>query len=1028
MQESNSIAAGKARAAWAAWAAALGVLLVAAPPAEAARSTNKTESRVGITVVTDSSTMALEQLYFGIRMAVLELNANTTFLQDVTIYMNRLVMPSFSTKPATVYDSSITMCDSGNQLALAETMSSTAAMAANMVCPKYHQFSTNSAIPALSDKTIYPLFFRFVTNLGQKIRISVSIFKYFGWSKIGMVYGASGLWPPSAATALQYFPQAGIDIVAIYKVPDYKSSLSQYYYPQIKAGFEYLRSTNIRVFLLAVSSSNIIDIMMAANRTDLVGPNYVWVSIQSGVTYDTAGQARWDTTLDPSVMRGVLLTSSQAGPFASDPFYQAWFTRMQAFVSYSIANDASLYTTMNFAQTNTKSPDYPQNFFFDDPGTNTLPSSNVLIGYDGMMAIARAWEAAIIKAGTNGQALANGSLLSSISLNDVTSQLGIYANVYGIKVFASSGDPVVNPYFVNQIDGTSLAGGTINTGTMFVDPVSGAAMFTPDPAKFFWSGNRSFSDVPISYVPSSTEYPDWASPGVRFMIAISSLASLYCLGLATGLMVLRAEPLIRAASPYILFVTALGLAIVPLNVYTLIDKHKSIGCSLRAFPIGLGLTIALSSMGAKASAAHDVALQLYSSMLMQDKALYVMTAIMTGLMGIILIVFRFVAPIQEVVLYIEAADRYVYTCGTTTRASTAGVIIVMVIIILLMLGVIALAYAIRGIPDQFNDVKELSYGFYLIFVFGAVLMAEGFSDTSSVSRQFYVENITISIATILVATFMVGMPIFRQLTTTAIFKLRSTSRSSKSSHSRSTANASASESDMLSDRARSPPASKRSGDLLGRGGPANAKSSGDVLSDKEEDAGKETDKEGPSAAQIARAKKKQKKIEAKTLLYRDMKVETKKAMLSPDQYAKFKTCKAAMLKEKSAVILRGKYLPQWRRIRFMIFLDPANVLRFTLRAEDDGFHYVNFIGIRSMRAIEASEFGFQNVIDMQFDTYRILVPFEDHLLMHVWANAIARMVVSHTDPAQIGSMLQNEYFSEFTLTKLVVPKIKVTKK
>eukprot|EP00842_Homolaphlyctis_polyrhiza_P000860 jgi/Hompol1/1775/HPOL_005715-RA len=102
----------------------------------------------------------------------------------------------------------------------------------------------------------------------------MSIYKYFGWTRLALISSPGALFSTMAASVKSYFPTHGIDISSSTVVPLYDPTISLYYFPQLQNTFEFLKVTKLRIFMLVTDAYLIQDLMMAANRTGLMGYDY----------------------------------------------------------------------------------------------------------------------------------------------------------------------------------------------------------------------------------------------------------------------------------------------------------------------------------------------------------------------------------------------------------------------------------------------------------------------------------------------------------------------------------------------------------------------------------------------------------------------------------------------------------------------------------------------------------------------------------------------------------------------------------
>ncbi|KAL2911750.1 hypothetical protein HK105_208753 [Polyrhizophydium stewartii] len=175
------------------------------------RPSSKAANSVKIGFIDVGSAISADQFYFGMLMAGNEINANATILQDVTLTFPRIRMQSATTRPAAVYDSVASLCDSGQYRAFLCRTNSATAQAIALICP---------TIPT------YPLFYRSQMPITPNILTMIAMFRYFGWMKTGIVFSASGVYPEANTVSKQLFPAYGIQVLTSIKIPDYDATIS----------------------------------------------------------------------------------------------------------------------------------------------------------------------------------------------------------------------------------------------------------------------------------------------------------------------------------------------------------------------------------------------------------------------------------------------------------------------------------------------------------------------------------------------------------------------------------------------------------------------------------------------------------------------------------------------------------------------------------------------------------------------------------------------------------------------------------
>nr|KAJ3421563.1 hypothetical protein HK105_003092 [Polyrhizophydium stewartii] len=661
------------------------------------RPSNKTANAVNIGFLDVGNVVTADQFYFGMLMAGNEINANATILQDVTLTFPRIRMQSATTRPAAVYDSVASLCDSGQYRAF--------------LC----SINTNNTLTYS-----YPLFYRSQTPLTPNILTMIAMFRYFGWKKTGIVYGASGLYPETNDASKQMFPAYGIQVLTSIKIPDYDSTISTLYYPQIKAQFDFLAQTKLRIFCAYFDTAVVLDVAMAANRTGLIGRDY-----------------------------GFLVPSFSTAPNPADPYYAAFFPRFQTFATWTIANQAGLYRDINFGQTDSRQQDYPRNFFYGDPPTDSIPAQSVIFAYDVTRALAYTLEQIIVDAQTTGAALANGSLASAITLAKLTKDYTTKPMLVTIPAFTPQGDPLPNPLIIVELQGKSFTDVYDTVASVSLDPVTGNGNMTIDKSKFFWNGNRSLSDVPIDSMPDKEDFVKTSDTIVVVMLALFVIVK-------------EKSQFIRLFSPRLLAGISIGLALMQVNSFLLVGKNKPVGCALRPWPVPVGVSVVLASIVAKNLRIISVFAFSMSRMLSlfdRLKKIHII-AIHTVLIlvpMILLAVVTAISPMTSDAVYANWLDGYQYTC-VASAAVNAAVAAVVVWIALLMIGTWVLCYLNSGLPDAYNDTIESAGSAAIILLLGALAFLAGASPATATSA-FALEMVCTAVAGVTVLMLMLGKPV-----------------------------------------------------------------------------------------------------------------------------------------------------------------------------------------------------------------------------------------------------------------------------
>nr|KAJ3419643.1 hypothetical protein HK105_006709 [Polyrhizophydium stewartii] len=401
--------------------AALALVAAAATGAgggPAIRADNKSDAVLAVAVLSDGYPYRPDQQFFGMRMAALEINNLSTLLPGATLNVQRVTLPPMS-QLAAIYDKAVDICDSRNFSFLAGNLRSSTTYATTIVCPNIPFVSTLSSAPVLSDKT----------------RASISHFKYFGWSKVGLVVSNTGILPDLRAMYFSMFSESGINILANVLIPAYNPAISRLYYPQIRQPFEFLKASRLRIFVACIDAAQMIDIMLAANQTGLVGRDYgMYTDINMSQTdasqQDYPGSLFLDdpgTDNQPSLFVTSAYDAVWATAYAFDELWLAPFGTMLLIITILVKVDGPT----PFMFVTWKAPSKSQLVYIDDSDTykwvcKSPPESHpwIDIGFALMLIVAICAGVLVAMNGNLPKQL-NDSLNAHITLLVVTLNIGL---------------------------------------------------------------------------------------------------------------------------------------------------------------------------------------------------------------------------------------------------------------------------------------------------------------------------------------------------------------------------------------------------------------------------------------------------------------------------------------------------------------------------------------------------------------------------------------------------------------------------
>ncbi|KAL2915160.1 hypothetical protein HK105_205266 [Polyrhizophydium stewartii] len=748
--------------------AALAWMLPAAAPARVA---DKTANNITVLLIDGGLTQAADQAFFGMHMAASEINANPSVLPDATLQIRRVVIYDYSAPLAEVYDLAVEYCDDSIVNAMFGALDNDRMV--GLVCPQLSHFAAYDDSDVIDNKKIYPLYYRTVETRSQDVLMCAAVYKHFGWTRIGFV--STSAWMDKVPIYIAIFMQHGISVLESASIDHYNPSISKYYYPQLRRSFERLKMSKLRIFLALVDTSTIIDVMMAANATGMIGRDYFWSS-GAWIVYDSVIQDRWENTITDDIFNGLMLVTIPTGPFPEEPSYQDWLPRFYNFSNWTTTNEPSLYWSLDTSGTDPTSPTTPENIFFDDPGTNVITAYCTLMCYDAMTALAHTFEQLITDMNSTAEAVANRTLLSSLTLSRLTSPFAQIPSVFGVTEFTSQGDPELSPGLAVQYK-TMTAAAVV--GSMVIDPITKEIVVSIDNSTFVWGGGRAFNDTPIDFPPPDEDFVDLRNPGVRLMLALAAATAAVCLAAGVAVLGHQSDGPVFRQKPRYLATIALGFAVIQGNSATLVGRDNASLLITKAFQLLIfNQEPAIVNM-------------------IKPKYFPIIQAAQICVSLILIASAAIAPPIRSTPLYIEQFDGYRYVCSATlTKQLLLNVVFAW--IVLLLAAVLCLQLLCRDIPDAFNTTRQTSASVILMVILAAICASQSPLETPA-TTQFYLETGSAVLGALICCLLLLGWPLLE-----ARSQVKRGAKHVLSTNSGSRTRAKLSASDLTSQKASSP--------------------------------------------------------------------------------------------------------------------------------------------------------------------------------------------------------------------------------
>ncbi|KAI8928250.1 periplasmic binding protein-like I [Entophlyctis helioformis] len=745
------------------WLVALMVWSVWAGSAGAARSANKSETRLKF-VVMGETYLESDQLFFAARMVADEVNGRTDIMPDATIEVVReRDILAYDERSATVMDNAVRLCETPGVMGFSAELASSVVIKALSVCPMVPAFSVSAAGDQLSQKARFPLFWRYTSTWGQTIRASIGFFKYFGWTKVGILYMNYGNFPKVSQIYFDMFPHEGIEVAAKVSIEPYRPP--GLYYDQIRPSFEFLKSTKLRIFVVIGIGSDLPEIMMAANLTGLYGRDYVWTTPQDYASIGDIDNSRWDVPISPAILQGLTCIKNDPGTFQENAYTTAWTSRYETAINYAIANEAALYETMNVTETDPMSERYPLYMFYDDTGAWTLPSFYIRSGYDAIWSLISVMDRVINRHNATAESMANGPLREALKLEELLAEASRRDNVLGAVHFTPNGDLSADPLHFLQYNSVYEL---VAVGRFRVNDETGLSnleLFD----NFNWTDGRRRDDVPIDSPRMVREAVMFTQVVTRVVVAFYVLASVVCVASGVYIWIFQSARGIFHRTPILLCISAVGMTIALMHVFTLVGGSElPARCRFRPWPLALGLTVILSCIIAKSYRMH-VIFQCVSHntgferrTVTVARLLHLITYTFFFMLALLLIQSTFF-PYVATDVYMHSTDTNSATCLPSSLITDVFTYFIMTIIGFMIVVAATFAYINRILPNEFNDVQEITISVYIMIVLSVVGLAQGYMGTRSPTANFAVESAIVLFGVLLLIATLLGSPVVTSL-------------------------------------------------------------------------------------------------------------------------------------------------------------------------------------------------------------------------------------------------------------------------
>ncbi|KAI8915526.1 hypothetical protein BC831DRAFT_438779 [Entophlyctis helioformis] len=114
-------------------------------------------------------------------------------------------------------------------------------------------------------------------------------------------------------------------------------------------------------------------------------------------------------------------------------------------------------------------------------------------------------------------------------------------------------------------------------------------------------------------------------------------------------------------------------------------------------------------------------------------------------------------------VYIESADTYNLACVSVSETTNIITAILMIVLGGMLVTAAVFAYINRILPNNYNDVKEITISVYVITTAAVVGLAQGYLGSQSATFQFRFESVLVMGCIMVLNATLLGLPILKSI-------------------------------------------------------------------------------------------------------------------------------------------------------------------------------------------------------------------------------------------------------------------------
>jgi ABC-type branched-subunit amino acid transport system substrate-binding protein len=614
------------------------------------------------------------------------------------------------------------LIQSRNVTAILGPASSSSSQTVAPVCNAFSvpQISYSSSNPSLSDKSLYPWFFRTCPSDALQGAAWVSALRHFKWEACAVI-STSDAYGSGASNVL-------LNLAPTYNISVLRSTQFSVNTPStgIIANVRSLRDSGAKVIVIAAVFADARNVLIAAYGEGMLGPKtgYTWILSEAAAVESLfrAGD-EWDAKLKAALPGSIGTRPVYGSGPLWDQFLSIWNTK-----------NATEYTGARAPITDGYAP----------------------YVIDGLYAFAYAADA-LIKNNTQPRGIAFFNALKAVSFSGVTGTVRFDKNL-----------DRPSDYEILNCAPDTYEGGVTGSFWRTVGRWSGIAnevTFT-DESKLWWPNGAGPANLPVDGLARERYYIRWDSAYAIVVAIITALLLALMIFTIVVIILRRDTPVMRHASVSFLITMVIGFMLLYVSQFFWFADPTPALCNLRVWFGFMGYVLAYGSLLGKTFRIYRIfsANKKLVRTVITDAQLVPYIIVITGIQLVILILWVSLNPFTPIENLNGAKTLYNRGCGTDA--------IVWPALSLAYCGVLALvtlflSFNTRKVPASFRETFWINNASFVILFIAAVAVAVGILIADNLLGSYVMATIGLLVGTTAAWGLLLGPKLYIAVIDTA---------------------------------------------------------------------------------------------------------------------------------------------------------------------------------------------------------------------------------------------------------------------